>query len=396
MVEISRERSVHVFIFEPRVDGHHIGYLKVITEELVGAGYRLTLAVNTNPEPYAQIRMAMADILGRVSIISATDGSNGGATIGRIAALFSQTQADLAFLPNFDEIGSAILRRAAFGLMPPAQLRGRLGGIYHRPRFLDALGLSLNLHLKAAGFARLLHGAYFSHLLLLDPYLQAKLKRREPDAPAFFLPDFFPADFTADRAAVRRQLDLPENQRVFLFYGAGYRRKGLGLAVQAMLATADDTPAFLLYAGRQAASREVAQGLEELVSRGRARIIHRYITNEEEKGLFAASDIVLLPYRKHFGISGVLMRAIGAGLPVIVPDEELLGRLTRERGFGILFQPGDVRALQRAIERAARASPQDMARWQAAVRADASNWTRRAFRDVLIASLNDAAGRLNL
>src|SRR5664280_1783191 len=85
MVEISRERSVHVFIFEPRVDGHHIGYLKVITEELVGAGYRLTLAVNTNPEPYAQIRMAMADILGRVSIISATDGSNGGATIRSVS-----------------------------------------------------------------------------------------------------------------------------------------------------------------------------------------------------------------------------------------------------------------------------------------------------------------------
>ena len=396
MIETSRERPVHGFIFEPRVEGHHLGYLKVITEELVGAGYRLTLAINTNPEPYGQIRAAMADVLERVSIVSATDGSKGGATMGRIAALFSQAQADLAFLPNLDEIGSAMLRRAAFGVMPPALLRGRLGGIYHRPRFLDALGFSPNQHLKAAGFARLLHGRCFSHLLLLDPYLQAKLKMREPDAPAFFLPDFFPADFTADRSTARRQLDLPENQRVFLFYGAGYRRKGLGLAVQAMLAMADDTPAFLLCAGRQAADREVAQGLEQLVARGRARAINRYITNEEEKGLFAASDIMLLPYRRHFGISGVLMRAIGAGLPVIVSDEELLGRLTHERGLGIVFDSGDVRALQRAIERAAQAPEQEMARWQAAVRADAANWTRKAFRDVLIASFNDAAGRLRL
>jgi glycosyltransferase involved in cell wall biosynthesis len=112
--------------------------------------------------------------------------------------------------------------------------------------------------------------------------------------------------------------------------------------------------------------------------------------------LFAASDFVLLPYHRHFGVSGVLMRAIGAGRPAIVSDEELLGRLTRERGLGILFRSGDAVALQHAIERAALASQEDMARWQAAVRADAPNWTQGAFCDALIASFKDAVERLNL
>jgi glycosyltransferase involved in cell wall biosynthesis len=396
MVERSRKRPVHVFVFEPRVEGHHLGYLKVIAEELVDAGYQLTMAVNTNPESYARIRAAMPEAIERISIVSATDGSNGTAGMGRIAALFSHAQADLAFLPNLDEIGSAMLRRAAFGLMPPAQLRGRLGGIYHRPRFLDDLGFSPNQHLKAAGFSRLLRDGTFSHLLLLDPYLQSKLKTREPGAPVYFIPDFFPADFVADRAAARRQLDVPANRRVFLFYGAGYRRKGLNLVVEAMLATAADTSVFLLCAGKQSVERNVAQGLEQLVGQGRARVIDRYITDEEEKGVFAASDFVLLPYRRHFGISGVLMRAIGAGLPVIISDEGLLGRLTRERGLGILFRSGDVGALQGAIDRAARASPQEMAGWQGAVRADAANWTRAAFRDVLVASFNGVVGQLRL
>jgi glycosyltransferase involved in cell wall biosynthesis len=394
VIETSLARPVHILVFESRVEGHHLGYLKAITEELLCAGYRLTLAVNTSPKPYAKIRAEMGNILERVSIVPANDGSNGRTSIERIAWLFGQAQADFVFFPNLDEIGSAMMRRAAFGLLPPASLRGRLGGIYYRPRFLGDLGLSPNLWLKAAGFARLLHGAWFSHLLLLDPYLHARLKTREPDKPVFFLPDFFPAEFAADRAAARRQFELPANQRVFLFYGAGYRRKGLALTVKAMLAMGDYTPAFLLCAGKHAANRHVVHGLEQLVSRGRARVINRYVSNEEEKQLFAAGDVVLLPYRRHFGSSGILVRAIGAGLPVIVSDEELIGRLVRERDLGILFRSGDARALQQAIEHVAHASQQDMLRWQAAARTAAPNWTRAAFRDALVASFDHAVRRL--
>jgi glycosyltransferase involved in cell wall biosynthesis len=392
MTATSPECPQHVFIFEPRVEGHHLGYLKVITEELLAAGYRLTLAVDKSPEAFEKIRATIADSLGRVTIVSAKDGSTRrAALIKRIAAMADDARADLVFLPNLDEIGSAMLRRAGLGMMPPVSLRGRLGGIYHRPRFLDAQGLSPNQRLKAVGFRRMLHGGWFSHLLLLDPYLQARVQAREPHAPVFFLPDFFPADFTADRGAARQRFDLPADRRVFLFYGAGYARKGLALIVRAMLSMKDNVPAFLLCAGRHAAGREVALGLAQLTEQRRACVIDRYVSNEEEKLLFAASDVVLLAYIKHFGISGVLMRAIGAGRPVIVSDEQLLGRLVRQHGLGILFRPGDVDALGGAIARAALASEQEMAQWQAAVRTAAPNWTRAAFRDALIAAFAGAA-----
>ncbi len=327
----------------------------------------------------------MAEVLDRVAVVAAyAPPERRTHTVHRIAALLEQTAADLVFLPNLDEIGSEMTRRAAFGVMPPSSLHGRLGGIYFRPRFLASFGFSPNLWLKARGFKRLLRDGWFSHLLLPDPYLHAELKAREPQAPVFFLPDFFPADFAADRAAARRQFDLPAGRRVFLFYGAGYRRKGLGLAVQAMLSASASTPAFLLCAGRHGADRTVAQGLDRLMQQGRARVIDRYVSDEEEKLLFAASDVALLPYRKHFGSSGVLVRAIGAGLPVIASDEQLIGRLVREHGLGILFSPGDADALRHAIERAAQASEEEMARWQAAARKAAPTWTRRAFRDALL------------
>jgi glycosyltransferase involved in cell wall biosynthesis len=387
MAEVPAATARHVLVYEPRVEGHHLGYLKAISEDLLSAGYRLTLAVDTGAEAMAKIETEMTTVLAQATVLAANDGSN---KLRRVAALAARTQADLVFLPNLDEIGSAMLRRSALGIMPPKILRGKLGGIWHRPRFLGSLGFSLNQRAKAAGFARLLRGGWFSHLLLLDPYLHADFKRRDPAAPAFFLPDFFPADFAADRAAARRALDLPEDRRVFLFYGGGYRRKGLSLAVEAMRAMDRDEPAFLLCAGRQPDDREVAQGLAVLVREGRARVIDRYIFNAEEKQLFAASDVVLLPYRRHFGISGVLVRAIGAGLPVIASDEQLLGRLVREHDLGLLFPSGDVRALRAAIAQLTRAPADDMARRQAAVRAAAPSWTRAAFRTALLAAFDRA------
>ena len=122
MVETSAKRAPHVFIFEPRIEGHHLSYLKVITDELLDAGYRLTLAVDKTPEAYAVIRAEMSCSLERVSVIPAKDGANGGSNlVRRIATLFEELKADLVFLPNLDEVGSVMLRSAALGLMPPSK-----------------------------------------------------------------------------------------------------------------------------------------------------------------------------------------------------------------------------------------------------------------------------------
>ena len=234
-------------------------------------------------------------------------------------------------------------------------------------------------------------GGWFSHLLLVDPYLHADVKTQYPNAPVFFLPDPFPANFSADRTRARRQFELPDDSRVFLFYGGGYRRKGLHLVVEAMLALPPVTPAFLLCAGQQAHDRAVERGLKKLADRGRARVINRYVSAEEEKQLFAASDLALLPYRRHFGISGILVRAIGAGVPVIASDEELLGRLVREQGLGLLFRSGDSDALRRAIEQAATVSVDELRAWQDAARAGASYWSPEAARIALVNAFRQIA-----
>ncbi len=173
-----------------------------------------------------------------------------------------------------------------------------------------------------------------------------------------------------------------------LFYGTGARRKGLHLTVDAMLRLPPESSAFLLCAGQQSPTGETAAGLAQLARQNRARLLDRYVSVDEEKLCFAASDAVLLPYLNHFGTSGVLSRAMSAGKPVIVSDEQLLGRLTREHQLGLVFPSGNAMALSQCIQRMTQLSTTEMAGFADAARRYAKAYSREAFRTALLRSLS--------
>lgn len=262
-----------------------------------------------------------------------------------------------------------------------------MGGIYHRPRFFSAPGWAPGPRLKRLGWGRLVRNDWFRQLLFVDEFLATNLRADYPNAPIYFLPDVCPAGYDGDGRAARRKLQVPIGRHVLLFYGTGAARKGLHLAVSAMLQLPADSPAFLLCAGQQDPAGETARGLEELVRQNRACLINRYVSEEEEKDCFAASDAVLLPYLNHFGTSGVLSRAMAAGKPVVVSDEQLLGRLTRENSLGLVFPSGNVSALTDAIRQITTLDPAALSQFAAAARGHAQRHSRAAFRTALLQSL---------
>ena len=215
-------------------------------------------------------------------------------------------------------------------------------------------------------------------------FLAAEFQSAYPTSPIFFLPDPCPPGYDGDPITARNKLEIPGDRKVLLFYGTGARRKGLHLAVEALRQLPPESPAFLLCAGQQNPSGKTATSLAQLVRQNRACLLDRYVTVEEEKMCFAASDAVLLPYLNHFGTSGVLSRAMSAGKPVIVSDEQLLGRLTREQGLGLLFPSGDADALRDCIRHAAGFSPDEAARFSIAARDYAGRYSRDAYREALL------------
>ena len=155
-----------------------------------------------------------------------------------------------------------------------------------------------------------------------------------------------------------------------------------------MLQLPPESPAFLLCAGQQNPAGKTATGLAQLVRQNRARLLDRYVTVEEEKMCFTASDAVLLPYLNHFGTSGVLSRAMSAGKPVIVSDEQLLGWLTREHRLGLVFPSGNVSALAQNLRQMTQLSAADLNQFTTAARNYAKTYSRDAFRAALLRALS--------
>jgi glycosyltransferase involved in cell wall biosynthesis len=391
MTPSSINNGKHLLLYEPRTEGHHLGWLRFIAEDLLSANFRLSIAADLRPGSRERVEQNLAGLLGEVKLLSAYDENGRRHFEGKarsVAHCLKVSGAENVFLCALDEIASHCWRNATFGLRPPAELRGRAGGIYHRPRFLAAPQWSLDRRLKVPGFRRLLRENWWRQILFVDEFLVAELQSASPSAPFFFLPDACPPGYGGDVLAARNKLEISNDRKIFLFYGTGARRKGLHFVVEALLQLPPESPAFLLCAGQQNPAGKTAVGLAQLVRQKRALLLDRYVTVAEEKMCFAASDAVLLPYLNHFGTSGVLSRAMSAGKPVIVSDEQLLGRLTREHRLGLVFPSGNVSALGQSLRQMIQLSAADINRFNAAARSYAENYSRDAFRTELLRSLS--------
>ena len=380
----------HLLLYEPRTEGHHLGWLRFIADDLLSANFQLTIAADLRAGSRERVEQNLAGLPGAVKLISAYDENGRRHLDGKarsVAHCLKISGAENVFLCALDEIASNCWRGATFGLRPTPELRGRMGGIYHRPRFLEAPQWSLDRALKIPGFNRLLRENWWRQILFVDEFLVADLQKENPSAPIFFLPDACPPGYDGDLQAARKTLEISADKKIFLFYGTGARRKGLHVAVEAMLQLPPESPAFLLCAGQQNPTGKAAADLTQLVRDNRARLLNRYVSETEEKMCFAASDAVLLPYLNHFGTSGVLSRAMSAAKPVVVSDEQLLGRLTREHQLGFVFPSGNVSALQNVISKATQLSGGDSVKLAAAAHRYADIYSREAFRAALVNAL---------
>ena len=143
----------------------------------------------------------------------------------------------------------------------------------------------------------------------------------------------------------------------------------------------------VLFAGR------VAPGVAEPLRADLARaatgvqvVLHdAFVAPGEIQAHVAAADAVLLLYNaEHVGSSGFLMRAAGAGVPVVSTADGLMGYLTRTHRLGraVASEPAAVaRALAAAIEAPTEGFD------AASAAAFAAKHTVEAFTDALLGPL---------
>lgn len=389
MIMKSSGSEKDILIFEPGMVGHRLTWLRYITEDFLERGYKITWAVDGRPGAKDIIEERLAAVLPEVSILSVFNEQGrwrGGSKLNALEECQRISQAKHVFLNELDEIASNLLRRAAMGLFPSRALQGRLSGVYFRPRFLTAPRRPIGNIVKARGFRRLCEQGWFRHIYLVDEYLFSSIKNKQ--AGLFhLLPDPWSGDYSCRSEDARSALGVPMNKVVFLHYGMGDRRKGLHLVVEALASSAEDSGMYLLCAGDIGHDRRLLEKLAALERRGSAKLLNRYVSDDEERLCFCAADGVLLPYIHHYGSSGVLSRAAAAGKMVIVSDEGLLARRVRDHHLGLLFQANDVHELRQRMQDLVSLNQAGRDPFREMALRYAGTCSRAAFREALLAPL---------
>ncbi len=172
-----------------------------------------------------------------------------------------------------------------------------------------------------------------------------------PDADIDIVPqplyDMF-ADQNIPREEARRQLGLPLQVPVLLFFGIVREYKGLADVLAALPAVeAKLGKVVLVVAGEIWKNKRVYLDMIDHLGISHSVVIDdRYIPNEEVRLYFSAADVLVAPYRRATG-SGVIQVARGFGLPTVSTSQ-----LPQQLGNGLVdtrVQPGDIEALAGAI-----------------------------------------------
>lgn len=145
----------------------------------------------------------------------------------------------------------------------------------------------------------------------------------------------------------RKELGLPSDERIALFFGWIRSDKGLDVALKAMQYVSDWN---LLVAGQcndEPIYKDLAKGLG-VDDRIEWRL--GFIPDDAVRYYFQAADVLILPYKPKFeSQSGVLFQSYRYKLPLIVADVGSLGETVREDESGIVVPPNDPRAIAQAL-----------------------------------------------
>jgi D-inositol-3-phosphate glycosyltransferase len=153
-----------------------------------------------------------------------------------------------------------------------------------------------------------------------------------------------------DRALARQSLGIEPDGSVVLFFGFVKRYKGLAVLLASLPRLRATRPDLTLivageFVGSQAAYARVAErlGIDDAI-----RWRPGFVASTEVAALFAAADVVALPYLAASS-SAVLLTAYASRRPVVASAIGGLVELVDQRVTGILVPPDDPSALAEAL-----------------------------------------------
>ncbi|PAX54868.1 glycosyl transferase family 1 [Brunnivagina elsteri CCALA 953] len=222
-------------------------------------------------------------------------------------------------------------------------------GIYYRPTFhyrlfVDSIPTWRERvqHLREQIFLwRLLHHPQFKTLFCLDPLAIEAIARLGNRDQVMHLPDPVKLEDSGENSPenLRVNLGIEPNRQIFLSFGRlSEGRKGVPQLVEAISLLSPDIQQnlCLLFVG-EPNSKQLEAWLTPIRQLDSLKIVTRYgyVPESEVNSYFQLADVVLAPYQRHVGMSGILLQAAAANKPVLSSDYGLMGEMIRRYRLGL-------------------------------------------------------------
>jgi UDP-glucose:(heptosyl)LPS alpha-1,3-glucosyltransferase len=228
------------------------------------------------------------------------------------------------YLPGLVTIGGGCHRFYLERVLPREQGRLAAWAKRHTPQHQILLAMERRRYRADGGTwvianSHLNRGGILAYYPLPDRRIRVVYNGVDPER-------FRPENTTRFRAGVRRDLELAEEDLVLLFVGSNYRRKGLGLALDALAAEAVGRRMRLMVVG----GRESPRWTRRVAALGLTDRVRFVGQVEDPERYYAAADVFVLP--THFDpFANATLEAMAAGLPVVT---------TRMNGVSEILMPG--------------------------------------------------------
>lgn len=176
------------------------------------------------------------------------------------------------------------------------------------------------------------------------------------------------------REQARAKLGLPDDARVYLYFGYIKPYKGVEDLIRAFGQIRNEG-AILLIAGKPLddAIKQEVESMAAAVSQ--VRTFLGYIADDDIQDFFRSADVVVFPF-KNTQTSGSLMLAMSYGCPIIAPRIATLPEYV-DSDIGFLFDPESPGALEHALDAAAKGPLASLAA-NARRRAETMRWDTMA------------------
>lgn len=350
-----------VTFINPFAEGHHVYYGALLANGLIEKGYRVYVVGGhgfvDGMKGLCSISGAAAIASSRPATITETEKIK---FLGKALKAAGKFYADYIHLQQLDRF---ILTLA---LLKPFSDLSRVFGTLHWAALLDEFAPN-NLKRRKVAFERMV----LRHLAGNGLKVMAHSKKfvsilngiTRSDAAGYVpYPVNFPAYSATEREAkkksLRSRLSIAPDATVLLSFGGTRYDKGADIAVSALKHLPGNIELLIAGSAEHFSKDALISIAEKAGVRKRLKLCMEYIPEEAVVDYFAASDIVVAPYRKIFaGQCGPITIAASMGIPVVGSDSMIIKETVEGYSLGKTFPSENVVSFANAVMEVGGAGP---------------------------------------